>query len=114
MSAKVQLEATGRTWVPGVDKPELPHLFTARHYQREVFEAWEKGYRRFITVWPRGSGKDNFWANFIACRMAEEKGIYKHVFPEKLMGRNNWWNEYNNKGFRFLDHFPRALCLNDG
>ena len=117
MSAKAQLGTpTGRSWVPGRDRPTLPHLFTPRHYQQEVFDAWDRGYRRFITVWPRGSGKDNFWANFIACRMADKgtEGIYKHVFPEKLMGRNNWWNEYSNKGFRFLDHFPRELCLNDG
>ena len=51
---KPNLTATGRVWRVGMDKPMLPHLFTPRHYQQEVFDAWDKGYRRFVTVWPRG------------------------------------------------------------
>lgn len=97
-----------------MNEPTLPFLFTPRSYQAEVEDAFQRGIRRFITVWPRGGGKDNFWLNFCACRMAETSGIYKHIFPEKLMGRNNWWNEYSNDGFRFLDHFPRELCLDNG
>lgn len=113
MKAPPQLTPTGRVWLVN-DPPTLPHLFTARHYQREADEAWARGVKRIITVWPRGGGKDNYWANFIACRMAEISAIYKHIFPEKLMGRLNWWDEYNNDGFRFLDHFPEELCLDDG
>ena len=128
LSAKVQLEATGRLWVAGVHgapgyivEPDgsehqttLPHLFTPRHYQQEVFDARDRGYKRFITVWPRGSGKDNFWLNFIAREMAKVSAIYKHIFPEKLMGRFNWWDESSNDGFRFLDHFPEEVCAQDG
>ncbi len=36
---------------------KLPHLFTPRPYQKEVFDVWNK-YKRFIIIWHRRAGKD--------------------------------------------------------
>ena len=92
----------------------MPHLFTPRSYQTECEDAYQRGVKRFITVWPRGGGKDNYWLNFIAQRMKERVGTYYHVYPELTMGRRNLWDAYSNDGFRFLDHFPRELCIDNG
>lgn len=107
-------EAEAKEALAGLPGFPLPYLFTFRHYQKAVEEAFQTGIRRFITIWPRGGGKDNFWLNFIAKRMQERVGTYYHVYPELNMGRRNLWEAYSNDGFRFLDHFPRELCVDNG
>ena len=47
----------------------LPYAFKPRGYQLEVEVAWSRGLRRFVTVWPRGGGKDQWWLNFMWARL---------------------------------------------
>jgi hypothetical protein len=91
----------------------LPFLFSPRSYQAEVDDDWERGIRRFITVWPRRGGKDHHWLNFIIKRMRERPGTYIHLFPELAMGRRIIWTELTIDGINFLEHFPRELCVDD-
>lgn len=90
----------------------LPHEYTPRSYQKEVFEQYRKGIRRFILVWHRRSGKDKTMLNFTICRMLERKGMYWYVLPTYEQARLIIWEGMGsgvNEGFPFLDHFPEEL-----
>src|SRR5215469_1219727 len=91
---------------------QLPFEYTPRSYQREVFEAWNRGYRRFISVWHRRSGKDKTWLNFTICRMLERVGMYWYVLPTYEQARLIIWEGMGsgiNEGFPFIEHFPEQL-----
>ena len=90
----------------------LPFEYYPRSYQREVFDAWKRGYRRFISVWHRRSGKDKTWLNFTICRMLERVGMYWYVLPTYEQARLIIWEGMGsgiNEGFPFIEHFPEQL-----
>lgn len=91
---------------------KIPHEYTPRSYQREVFQAWHEGYRRFILVWHRRSGKDKTMLNFQICRMMERIGMYWYVLPTYEQARLIIWEGMGsgiNEGFPFIRHFPEEL-----
>ena len=91
----------------------LPHLYHPRSYQREVFEKFAEGYRRFILVWHRRSGKDKTMLNFMICRMFERRGMYSYILPTYEQARLIIWEGMGSgglgDGMPFLDHFPEEL-----
>src|SRR5215469_10934411 len=90
----------------------LPHEYDPRSYQKEVFEQYAKGIRRFILVWHRRSGKDKTMLNFTICRMLERKGMYWYVLPTYEQARLIIWEGMGsgvNEGFPFIEHFPEEL-----
>ena len=103
---------------------QCPYLWSPRSYQRRMFIAREQGVKRFIEIWPRRGGKDQGSLNLITTCMCEVPGTYFHVFPELSQGKRIIWTELtspviqNGKrvlhGFKYLEHFPRDLCLQDG
>lgn len=100
----------------------LPHLFTPRTYQAEVFSAYNEGFRRFICVWHRKAGKDITWLNFLIVRAIERKGMYWHVFPTYEQAKKTIWHginpgdeyETNDEGEVILDKEGRPIGGSDG
>lgn len=87
----------------------LPYHFSPRSYQWEVFEAWDRGVRRFLEIWHRRAGKDKTLLNFMVERMLERKGNYVHLFPLKTQARRVIWQGIDRNGQRYIDHFPPEL-----
>jgi phage terminase large subunit len=91
----------------------LPHEYSPRSYQREVFTAYREGARRFVLVWHRRSGKDKTMLNFMICRMLERRGMYWYVLPTYEQARLIIWEGMGSggtsEGMPFLDHFPEEL-----
>lgn len=90
----------------------LPHKFSPRFYQKEVFTEYAKGARRFVLVWHRRSGKDKTMLNFMITRMLERRGMYWYVLPTYEQARLIIWEGMGsgvNEGMPFLDHFPPEL-----
>ena len=91
---------------------QIPHEFTPRSYQKELFDAYRRGIRRFILVWHRRSGKDKTSLNFMITRMLERRGMYWYVLPTYEQARLIIWEGMGSglsEGFPFIDHFPEAL-----
>lgn len=86
----------------------LPHNFEPRWYQKEVFNALAKGYKRIIIIWPRRAGKDLTCTNLLFSQMFVNIGAYYYMFPEYAQGRRILWDGIHD-GKRFVDHMPAPL-----
>ena len=91
----------------------LPYLFQPRSYQWRIWDAWDRGIRRFGLVWHRRSGKDKTLLNFMIERMVERVGNYYYIFPKKNQGRRILWDGIDREGGRYLDHFPPELLYSE-
>ncbi len=87
----------------------LPHKYEPRDYQRPLWEAFDKGYRRLIQIWHRRSGKDKTDLNIVAREMWENVGNYYYAFPTYSQGRKAIWEGRGKDGIAYLDHFPKEL-----
>lgn len=90
----------------------LPYQFEPRSYQWQVWDAYDRGIRRFGLVWHRRAGKDKTLLNFCVERMLERKGNYFHIFPKLNQGKRVIWTGIDRDGKRYLDHFPPELIYN--
>jgi hypothetical protein len=88
---------------------QLPHRYEPRSYQLPLWQAFDAGTRRFVTVWHRRSGKDTTWLNLTIRAMYQRVGTYVHLFPQLKRGRKILWDGRNRDGMPFLDHFPAPL-----
>jgi phage terminase large subunit len=87
----------------------LPHHFTPRAYQLPALEAFDRGIRRVILVWPRRHGKDRTCYNLMVREAATGRvGNYYYVFPTFTEGWRALWDNTDD-GFRVIDHCPPAL-----
>jgi hypothetical protein len=93
---------------------KIPHRFTPRSYQVPVWEAYDRGIRRFMVVAHRRSGKDKNLLNFTIARAMERKGYYLHLMPFATQVRKSIWDGLGRDGMRFLDHFPPELISDKG
>ena len=88
----------------------VPYNYEPRPYQLPLLAAMDSGYKRAVQVWHRRSGKEKTdLAGLVAKKMLERVGAYYYVFPELAQGRKVIWDGADGDGFRFLDHFPKAL-----
>lgn len=87
----------------------LPYQFDPRGYQREIFEAHEQGYNRFLLIWHRRAGKDKTCINFCAHAALTRVGTYYYILPTYAQGKKIIWDGMDGSGYRFLHHFPPAL-----
>ena len=87
----------------------LPFMFEPRDYQLPLLKGIDGGYKRLLIVWHRRSGKDKTCVNIIAKKMQERVGTYYYLFPTYNQGRKVLWDGMDKMGFKFLDHFPKAL-----
>lgn len=87
----------------------IPHNFTPRSYQLDLFKALDGGQKRAFLRWPRRHGKDKAcWAYLIkeACRVP---GNYFYIFPLLTDAKRALWENVDADGFRTLDHLPREM-----
>jgi hypothetical protein len=78
-----------------------------RHYQREVWEAMDQGFKRAFLVWNRRAGKDHFSLNYMLKRAIQETGIYYYVFPTYTQGKKIVWDDT-----RKMDMIPKEVIKN--
>ena len=88
---------------------KLPYKYEPRDYQRPLWEAFDKGYRRLVQIWHRRSGKDKTDLNIIIREMWSVVGNYYYTFPTYEQGRKAIWEGRGKDGVRYLDHFPKKL-----
>jgi phage terminase large subunit len=94
----------------------LPHLYRARFYQRDSWDALlgrgrhkGKKYRLFVKVWHRRGGKDVTDVNQAITVTAQKAMTAKYGFPTNDMARDNMWESYTNDGLRMTDYVPMSL-----
>lgn len=92
---------------------QVPHNFTPRGYQLELFRAMEgigqpKKKRAFLR-WHRRAGKDFCCLAYMFYAMFKRKGIYYYFMPNYSQGRKIIWEGINKDGMKFLDLLPREL-----
>jgi hypothetical protein len=89
---------------------ELPHIYKARDYQREFWNAWDSDqYDIFVLNWHRRAGKDVTCWNATIDYASQSPMTVKYAFPTGDMARDNLWESYTNDGLRFTDFVPEAL-----
>lgn len=89
----------------------LPFKYRPRPYQVNLYNAFNKGVKRFITIWHRRCGKDKTWFNIMVRAAFERIGAYYYYFPTLSEGRKIIWEGMDKDGFKFLDHIPKELIL---
>lgn len=84
---------------------------TPRGYQLPVFQAAERGIKRFWLCWHRRAGKDEVCMHNTALRAMLEPGTYWHCLPEYAQARKAIWDAVNPKtGKRRIDEvFPPEI-----
>jgi len=96
----------------------LPHEWTARPYQRRLWNYLIGGGKRALAVWHRRAGKDDVALHYTMIAAHKRVGGYWHCMPEFLQGRRAIWNAVNpHTGKRRIDEaFPEVLreSTNDG
>ncbi len=87
----------------------IPYKFEPRDYQTPLFQAYEQGLKRFVTVWHRRAGKDKSYINLLSMAAMQRVGTYYYFFPTYAQGKKIIWDGMDSSGFRFLDHFPPQI-----
>ena len=90
----------------------VPYKFSPRDYQVPVLDAMDSGFKRAVCVWHRRAGKDKTFLNYAIKRMVERVGQYYYFFPTMAQGRKSLWEGIDRDGFKYIDHFPKALIAN--
>ena len=65
--------------------------------------------KRAVVIWHRRAGKDKTLVNLVAKKMLERVGTYFYFFPTYTQGKKILWQGMDRDGFKFIDHFPKAL-----
>jgi hypothetical protein len=99
-----------------MDTITVPHNFTPRGYQLEVFRAMdgiegkpETKVKRALLRWHRRAGKDKCCWCYLVKEAAQFSGNYFYIFPTKEMARRAVWENIDSSGFKLLDHIPKEL-----
>lgn len=88
----------------------IPHNFTPRDYQLEMFAAMDSGkYKGAFLVWPRQVGKDTSCYAYLVKRAAEAAGNYFYIFPTKEMARRAVWEKILDDGTKLISLLPLDL-----
>lgn len=85
------------------------NLFKPRPYQREIFEAIDKGYKKIIAVWPRRAGKDITAWNIAITQCIKRICLVQYVLPTFGQARRAIFDAISSDGIRFLDYIPPQL-----
>lgn len=92
----------------------LPHLWSAREYQRPLFQYMLAGgtmdKKRAACVWHRRAGKDSCSLQLAALATQMRVGTYWHMLPSLQQGRRVIWDGIDKDGRRMIDQaFPREM-----
>lgn len=86
----------------------IPHNFAPRAYQESFLYEWEHK-KRLILVAHRRAGKDKMVFANLPAKMLQRVGTYFYFLPTYNQARKVIWNGSDKDGFKFLDHFPKAI-----
>lgn len=87
----------------------IPHNFTPRDYQVDIYNALPKGFKRGVVIWHRRAGKDKAFINILAREAFKRVGTYLYMLPYYKQARLIIWEGMDSEGFRFIKHFPEQL-----
>ncbi len=85
-------------------------IMRLRSYQKEPRTAYDRGIRRFLTLWHRRAGKDRSWCSFTLEKMLQRQGVYFHIFPSLNQGRRDLWDNVLKET---IDGVERSITIND-
>jgi phage terminase large subunit len=88
---------------------QIPVHFNPRPYQEAALTALENGVRRAVWCWARRGGKDMTAFAYAIKKMVESPMNVVLVFPVKEQGKNAFWENIENDGFKTIEHIPGAL-----
>lgn len=87
----------------------IPINFTPRDYQAEALQALDSGVTLAVWCWSRRGGKDFTGFGYGVKKMVEQPMNVVLVFPTKEQGKNSFWENVENDGFKTIDHIPASL-----
>lgn len=88
---------------------QIPLHYKARDYQAEGLAALEAGVAVAVFCWARRAGKDMTSFAYAIKEMVKRPMNVVLVFPEKKQGKQAFWDNIENDGWRTLDHIPKSL-----
>ena len=88
---------------------QIPVHFTARSYQAEALTALDNGCKLSVWCWSRRAGKDLTGFAYAVKKMVEEPMNVVLIFPTKVQGKNAFWDNVENDGFKTIEHIPQSL-----
>lgn len=88
---------------------QIPVNFNPRWYQDEALAALDMGALLNIWCWSRRGGKDFTAFGYAVKKMVEQPMNVVLVFPTKEQGKNSFWDNIENDGFKTIDHIPHQL-----
>lgn len=71
----------------------------------------ESGVRLAVLCWARRGGKDFTCFGYAVKKMVETPMNVVLVFPTKTQGRDAFWDNVENDGFKTIDHIPKHLIM---
>ena len=87
----------------------IPHNYTPREYQKNLWNCLEKWYKRAIAKWHRRAWKDKTLFNLIIKEAIKNKWVYWYLFPTYAQAKKVIWDWIDKTWFKFLDHIPKEL-----
>ncbi len=88
---------------------EIPVNYKPRWYQTEALRALEEGVKFAVWCWSRRAGKDLTAFAYGVKKMVEEPMNVVLVFPTKEQGKEAFWDNIENDGFKTIEHIPKSL-----
>lgn len=88
---------------------QIPVNFKPRWYQAEALRALQNGCRFNVWCWARRGGKDFTAFGYAVEKMIETPMNVVLVFPVKEQGRDAFWDNVENDGFKTIEHIPKEL-----
>ena len=87
----------------------LPHNFTPRDYQLNIWNALDSGVKRAVWVVCRRGGKDLTLWNWSLTHLIQHKKICYFILPTYSQAKKIIWEGMTKDGIRFLDFIPKEL-----
>lgn len=88
---------------------QVPVHFSPRWYQKDALTALDNGVKFAVWCWARRGGKDMTAFAYAVKKMVEQPMNVVLVFPTKEQGKNSFWENIENDGFKTIEHIPAAL-----
>jgi hypothetical protein len=90
----------------------MPHDWTPRPYQRDMWRFFERGGKRAFLLWHRRSGKDDNGLHYTATSAIQRPATYWYMLPQQNQVRKAIWDAVNpHTGKRRIDEaFPDRIC----
>lgn len=88
---------------------QVPINFDPRWYQSEALTALDNGVSLAVFCWARRGGKDFTCFGYAVKKMVEKPMNVVLVFPTKEQGKNSFWGNVENDGFKTIEHIPKQL-----